>query len=52
MRLRWAGHVARMAGREIHVGFWWGKPEGRRPHGQPVLRSEDNIQMDLKSYLV
>jgi hypothetical protein len=22
-RLRWAGHVARMGRRRIHVGYWW-----------------------------
>jgi hypothetical protein len=23
-RMRWAGHVARMGKREVHMGFWWG----------------------------
>jgi hypothetical protein len=23
-RMRLAGHVARMAKREVHTGFWWG----------------------------
>jgi hypothetical protein len=22
-RMRWAGHVARMGGREMHIGYWW-----------------------------
>jgi hypothetical protein len=22
-RMRWAGHVARMGKREMHVGYWW-----------------------------
>jgi hypothetical protein len=22
-RMRWAGHIARMGTREMHVGFWW-----------------------------
>jgi hypothetical protein len=22
-RMRWAGHVARMGRRRVHVGFWW-----------------------------
>jgi hypothetical protein len=22
-RMRWAGHVARMVKREIHIGCWW-----------------------------
>jgi hypothetical protein len=31
-----------------HVGFWWGKSEGRRPIGRPRRRWEDNIRMDLR----
>jgi hypothetical protein len=23
-RMRWAGHVARMGEREMHIGYWWG----------------------------
>jgi hypothetical protein len=23
-RMRWAGHVARMGRRGMHVGYWWG----------------------------
>jgi hypothetical protein len=23
-RMRWAGHVARMGRREMHIGYWWG----------------------------
>jgi hypothetical protein len=22
-RMRWAGHVARMGRRGIHIGYWW-----------------------------
>jgi hypothetical protein len=22
-RMRWAGHVARMGRREMHIGYWW-----------------------------
>jgi hypothetical protein len=22
-RMRWAGHVARMGKREMHIGYWW-----------------------------
>ena len=25
--------------------FWWGKPEGKTPHGRPRRRWEDNIKM-------
>jgi hypothetical protein len=40
-RMRWAGHVARLGGREM------GKPEGIRPLERPRRRWEDNIRMDL-----
>ena len=30
------------------TGFWWGKPEGKRPLGRPRHRWEDNIEMDLR----
>jgi hypothetical protein len=23
-RMRWAGHVARMGRRGMHIGYWWG----------------------------
>ena len=47
IRMRWAGHVARMGERR---GVHWvlvGKPEGKRPLGRPRRRWEDNIKMDL-----
>ena len=46
-RLRWAGHVARMAERRGTYRALVGKPEGRRPLGGPRRRWEDNIKMDL-----
>ena len=47
-RMRWAGHVARMAeDRGVHRVLV-GKPEGRRPLGRPRRRWEDNIKMDLR----
>ena len=30
------------------TGFWWGKPERRRPLGIPRRRLEDNIMLDLR----
>ena len=33
---------------EMHTGFWWGPPVGKRPLGKPRLRWEDNIKMDLR----
>jgi hypothetical protein len=46
-RMRWAGHVARMAeGRDVYrVSV--GRPQGKRPLGRPRRRWEDNIKMDL-----
>ena len=47
-RMRWAGHVARMAeGRGVYRVLV-GKPEGKRPLGRPRRRWEDNIRMDLE----
>jgi hypothetical protein len=37
-----------MGGAEVYIGFWWGKPEGKRPLGRPKHRWEDNINMDLQ----
>ena len=46
LRMRWAGHVARVGeGREVYRVLV-GKPEGKRPLGRPRRRSEDNIKMD------
>ena len=33
---------------ELCTGFWWGKPEGKRPLGRPRRRWEDNINIDLQ----
>jgi hypothetical protein len=47
IRIRWAGHVARIGqGREVYRVLV-GKPEGKRPLGRPRRRWEDNIKMDL-----
>ena len=32
---------------EAYTGFWWGKPEGKRPIGRPRRRWK-NIKMDLQ----
>jgi len=48
VRMRWAGHVARMGeDRRVHRVLV-GKPEGKRPLGRPRRRWEDNIKMDLQ----
>ena len=47
-RMRWAGHVARMAeDRGVHGVLVW-RPERRRPLGRPRRRWEDNIKMNLQ----
>ena len=48
IRLRWAGHVARMEESGSALKILTGKPTGKRPLGRPRRRWEDNIRMDLK----
>jgi len=46
-RTRWAGHVVRMGERRGIYRVLLGRPEGKRPHGRPRHRWEDDISMDL-----
>jgi hypothetical protein len=46
-RMRWAGHVARLAEKGNAYRLLVGKPEGRRLLGRPRRRWVDNIRMDL-----
>jgi hypothetical protein len=46
-KMRWAGHVAHMRGKERVQGLM-GKPEVKRPLGRPRHRWEDGIRMDLR----
>jgi hypothetical protein len=48
LRLRWAGHAARMGERRGAYRALVGKPEGRRPLERPRRRCEDNIKMVLR----
>jgi len=34
----------------VYTGFWWGKPEGKRPFEGPRRRREDNMKMDLQEF--
>jgi hypothetical protein len=36
-----------MGRREACVGFWFGKPEGKRPLGRPRHRWENNTKINL-----
>jgi hypothetical protein len=47
-RMRWAGHVARMAEERKVYRVLMGKPEGKRPLERPRRRWEDGISMDLR----
>jgi hypothetical protein len=47
-RMRWVGHVARKGeGRDVYRVLV-GRPEGKRPLGNPRHKWEDNIKMDLR----
>jgi len=43
-RIRWAGHVARMGGRERRIQGLVEEPEGKRALGRPRCRWDDNIK--------
>ena len=47
IRLRWAGHVARMEKVRSAFKILTGKPTGKRPLERPRRRWEDNIRIDL-----
>ena len=32
----------------MHIGFWWGRPEGKRPFGRHRLRWNNNIKVHVK----
>jgi hypothetical protein len=46
--MRWVCNVELMGRGEACTGFWWGKPEGKRPLGRPGHKWEDNIKADLQ----
>jgi hypothetical protein len=46
-RLRWAWHVASIGARRSAYRFLMGKTEGKRPHGRPRPRWEENIRIGL-----
>jgi hypothetical protein len=49
-RIRLTGHVACMVEMRKAYKILVGKPEGKRPHGRPKCRWEDNIEMGLKEW--
>jgi hypothetical protein len=46
-RMRWTGHVAHMEEMKNVYRILLRESEGKRPHGIPGHRWEDNIRMDL-----
>jgi hypothetical protein len=34
--------------RVAYIGYWWGKPERKRPLGRPRHGWEDNTKIDLQ----
>jgi hypothetical protein len=48
MKMRWAGHVARMGEGKGVYNVLVGRSKGKRPLGRPRSRWEDNIKMDLR----
>ena len=48
IRMRWTGHVARIGKRTGLYRILVGKPEGKRSHGRPRPRWEDDFKMDLQ----
>jgi hypothetical protein len=42
-RMRWAGYVARMGKKGMHIGYWW-ESQKVRDHWE----DQDNIKMNLK----
>jgi hypothetical protein len=45
-RMRWAGNVARLGLKLIHIGYWWGKIKDTTR--KPRRRWVKNIKMNLR----
>jgi hypothetical protein len=47
-RMRWAGHVARMRRRGMHIEFWWESQKKETTRLRPTRRWIDNVKIVLK----
>jgi hypothetical protein len=45
-KMRWAGHVAQIGKRQIHIGYWW--ENQKRPLRRPRRRWPHNAKIDLR----
>jgi hypothetical protein len=45
IRMRWARYVTCM--KRIHVGFWWEKPERKKPLGRSRHWQDNNVELLL-----
>jgi hypothetical protein len=50
MRMRWAGHIARIEEKRNAYGLLAGKPEGKRPLGRPRPRWVDKLGWILERW--
>jgi hypothetical protein len=50
-KMRWRGHVTRMAEKKIAYRILVGKPERKRPLGRTRRRWVENIRMDLERWV-
>jgi hypothetical protein len=46
--MRWAGPVARMGRRGMHLGYWWENQKEKRPLERPRRRCVGNTKMHLR----
>jgi hypothetical protein len=47
--MKWAGYVARTGGMRNACKILVRRPEGKRPHGRPRNRWENNLRIDLRN---
>jgi hypothetical protein len=47
-RMRWAGHVARIGRRGIHIGYWWEIQKGRDHWEDQDVDGWTILKMDLR----
>ena len=51
-RMRWAGHVARMGGREEYTELWWGNLKERDYLGDPGVDGRIILRWNFRKWVV